>query len=327
MPASDLTVTIDGTALTRAVLAGLPDRVVDPKASSEPSAAMPLWLRGAIWACDPSAIEGLAAMAEAGAGLEREGLRASGDLLGGAGGSVAVIPIHGFISRRSSMWTALFGGAALMDIEAALRAAVNDPQVSAIVLDCDSPGGSVTGVHETFNAVRAANAIKPVHAVIGGLCASAAYWIASGASRISISPSAEAGSIGVFGVHADRSAFFAAEGITFSVFAAPATKAENLDVQPLTDDARLAMRRRVEGHYARFAADVAAGRGTTPEAVRDGYGNGRVVGSADAQACGLVDAIETPAAAIGRIADQLADRSRRLEIARFRSEVAGAAGA
>ena len=333
---TDLVVTIDGNALTRAILAGLPDRSVERAASaaggSEPAAAVPLWLRGAIWACDPSAIEGLAAMAEAGAnGIDRaaDTLRASSDLIASAGaaGAVAVIPIHGFISRRPSIWSAVFGGASLVELEAALRTAANDPQVSAIVLDCDSPGGSVTGVHEAFQAVRAANAIKPVHVAISGLCASAAYWIAAGASRIAISPSAEAGSIGVFGVHADRSAFFAAQGVTFSVFASPAAKAENVDVTPLTDDARLAMRRRVESHYARFAADVAAGRGTSAEAVRDGYGLGRVVGSADALACGLVDAIETPAATIGRVVDQLSDRSRRLELARFRSEVAGAAGA
>jgi capsid assembly protease len=335
MQAEDITVTLDGAALTRAVLAGLPDRIAPP-ASSEPSAAVPVWLRGAIWACDPAAIEGLAAMAEAGAaGIDRgavdrngDALRASSDLVASAGGgSVAVIPIHGFITRRPSLFSAFFGGASLIEIEGALRSAANDPQVSAIVLDVDSPGGSVTGVHETFQAVRAANAVKPVHVAIGGLCASAAYWIAAGASRIALSPSAEAGSIGVFGVHADRSAFFAAQGITFSVFASPAAKAENVDVTPLSDEARNAMRRRVESHYARFAADVAAGRGTTPEAVREGYGNGRVVGSADALACGLVDAIETPAATVGRVVDQLADRSRRLELARFRSEVAGAASA
>jgi len=320
MPPADLIVTIDGNAITRAVLAGLADRQVTASAS-EPSASVPAWLRGAIWACDPSAIEGLAAQAEAGTGLERAGITASTDLLA-PGGNVAVIGVHGFVTRRPSFWSSLFGGCSLVEFEQQLRAAVNDPQVSAIVLDCDSPGGSVTGVHEAFEAVRAANAVKPITATISGLCASAAYWLAAGASRIAISPSAEAGSIGVFGVHADRSAFFAAEGVTFSVFAAPAAKAEQLDVQPLTDQARAAMRQRVEGHYARFVADVATGRGTTPEAVRAGYGNGRVVGSVDALACGLVDAIETPATTIGRVVEQLSDRSRRLELARFRSEAA-----
>ena len=267
-------------------------------------------------------------MADAGANGAGEALRASSDpQLLAPGANVAVIGLHGFITRRPSFWSSLFGGLSLVELEGALRAAANDPQVAAIVLDCDSPGGSVTGVHEAFQAVRAANAVKPVHAVISGLCASAAYWIAAGASRIAISPSAEAGSIGVFGVHADRSAFYAAEGVTFSVFAAPETKAEGTDFQPLTDSARLAMRRRVEGHYARFVGDVAAGRGTTPEAVREGYGAGRVVGSADALSCGLVDAIETPAAAISRVVDQLQDRTRRAEIARFRSEVSGAGAA
>jgi signal peptide peptidase SppA len=323
MEKTDLVVTLDASAITRDVLAGLADRSVDPRRAASPSASadVPVWLRGAIWACDPSAIEGLAALADAAAADRVEVTRAStADVVPGPGGGVAVIGLHGFVTRRPSFWSTLFGGASLVDLEAALRDAVRDPGVSAIVLDCDSPGGSVTGVHETFEAVRAANAIKPVTVAISGLCASAAYWIASGASRIAISPSAEVGSIGVFGIHADRSAFYAAEGITYSVFAAPANKAENVDFVPLSDDARAAMRRRVESHYARFVGDVAVGRGTTPDAVRAGYGEGRVVGSADALAAGLVDVIEPPAATVARVVESLADRSRRAELARFRSE-------
>jgi capsid assembly protease len=320
----DLVVTVDGSALTRAIVAALPDRQVptlgalDPRASAE----VPVWLRGAIWACDPAAVEGLAALADAVAASDRvEALKASStDVVPGPGGGVAVIGLHGFVTRRPSFWSALFGGSSLVELEASLGDAVRDPKVSAIVLDCDSPGGSVTGVHEAFEAVRAANAIKPVTVAISGLCASAAYWIAAGASRIAISPSAEVGSIGVFGVHADRSAYYAANGVTFSVFAAPEAKAEAADVLPLTDAARAAMQRRVEGHYARFVADVATGRGVTPDAVRAGYGEGRVVGSADALLAGLVDVVESPATTVARVVDTLADRSRRSELARFRAE-------
>jgi capsid assembly protease len=323
MPAlNDLVVTLDASAITAAVLAAMPDRSV--VASAAPSAAVPVWLRGGIWACDPAAIEGLAALIDAREAREHESApRAETQFAPRGGpGTVAVIPVHGFISRRPSFWSELFGGMSLVELEAALRAAVNDPHVQAIVLDCDSPGGSVTGVHETFNAVRAANAVKPVTAVISGLCASAAYWLASGASRITLSPSAEVGSIGVFGVHADRSAFFASQGITYSVFAAPAAKAEAADVLPLTDEARAAMKRRVDEHYARFVADVAAGRHTTADAVRAGFGGGRVVGSTDAVAAGLVDAVETPDDAVAHVVDTLQDRSRRTELARLRSEVA-----
>lgn len=286
-------------------------------------ASVPVWLRGQIWACDPGAIEGLVALAEAGATERVDVPRAGiGERVVPGGGTVSIIPVHGFISRRPSIWSQLFGGTSLVELEASLRAAVNDPSVSAIVLDCDSPGGSVTGVHEAFQVVRDANAVKPISVAISGLCASAAYWLAAGASRIAVSPSAEVGSIGVFGVHADRSAFYAAEGTTFTVFAAPDAKAENVDVRPLTDEARAAMLRRVESHYARFVADVATGRGTTPAQVRAGYGGGRVVGSADALTAGLVDAVETPETTVARVVDQLGDRSRRSELARFRSETA-----
>lgn len=340
--AFDVTVTLDAAALTQAVLARAADVSWRPAPKGEPAAAgaaaraelssaptssapVPRWLRGGCWAFDLGAVDLYASLDDAGAiaALDRRpdptALSAAIDTRG-----IAILPIHGFITRRSTFWSQLFGGTALSEVEDAMRAAVADSTIKAIVLDVDSPGGSVTGVHETFEIIRAANAVKPVHAAISGLGASAAYWLASAASTIAVSPSAEVGSIGVFGMHADRSAYFASRGVTFSVFAVPTAKAEATDVVPLTDDAREAMRARVAGHYARFVGDVAAGRGVSVDAVRAGYGGGRVVGSEDALTSGLVDRIETPTAVLSRVADDLADRDRQLAIARFRGAVPSA---
>jgi HK97 family phage major capsid protein len=104
-------------------------------------------------------------------------------------------------------------------------------------------------------------------------------------------PSAMVGNIGVIGVHNDQTEADAKAGLKRTVISAGKYKAEG--VGPLTDEARGAMQSMVDQMYAMFVADVAAGRGTTATAVRNGYGEGRVLFPADALKAGLIDRIAT----------------------------------
>jgi len=82
-----------------------------------------------------------------------------------------------------------------------------DPSVRGVLLQVDSPGGSVAGVAEAHSAVSDLVAAgKPVHVHAGNLMASAAYWIASAASAITVGRSASVGSNGVYTVVYDYSA-------------------------------------------------------------------------------------------------------------------------
>ena len=83
----------------------------------------------------------------------------------------------------------------------------------AVILDIDSPGGTVAGTPELGAAVAALNGQKPVYAFSSGLMCSAAYWIASQAEAIYATPSARVGSIGVVQTVIDNSARLHAEGI------------------------------------------------------------------------------------------------------------------
>jgi len=64
------------------------------------------------------------------------------------GGAVAVLPVYGVIEHRSDWMTELFGGTSVDGLRAQLRDALADPAVRAVVLDVDSPGGTVAGVTE-----------------------------------------------------------------------------------------------------------------------------------------------------------------------------------
>jgi ClpP class serine protease len=86
-----------------------------------------------------------------------------------------------------------------------LATAARDASVSSILLDMDSPGGEAVGSFEAADAVRAAAGVKEVVAVVSGMAASAAYAIASAATRIVTTSSGISGSIGVVMLHADYS--------------------------------------------------------------------------------------------------------------------------
>ena len=114
--------------------------------------------------------------------------------------------------------------------------AMADKSVTSIVLDVDSPGGSVYGVSELARKIYQSRGKKPIIAVANSLMASAAYWIASAADEIHVSPGAEVGSIGVIAVHVDRSENNAKEGFNVSYITAGEYKAEGNPDAPLSED-------------------------------------------------------------------------------------------
>ena len=106
-------------------------------------------------------------------------------------GVVAVIPVFGVISHRAHMVADICGpgGTSTEMLQQTIRGAVNDPNVKAIVLDIDSPGGSVFGVQELADEIFAARSTKPILASANSLAASAAYWIGTAASELHVTPS------------------------------------------------------------------------------------------------------------------------------------------
>jgi signal peptide peptidase SppA len=208
---------------------------------------------------------------------------------------LAVIPLHGVLTPRPSLGLWWFGGTALDQAGAALRAAVADPAVATIALWVDSSGGAVAGTPEFAAAVFEARRHKPVVAVVDGMMASAALWIGAQASEIIATPSADVGSLGVLALHADVSRALDQAGVTMTVIAEPAGKTEGTPFQPLSDPARAHLAGRVREAYQMFVRDVARGRGVEPATVAARYGQGRMLSAASALAAGLVDRIEWPA--------------------------------
>ena len=156
----------------------------------------------------------------------------------------------------------------------------------------DSPGGSVLGLPETADAIHAANRVKPVRAFVTGIAASAAYWLASQASTITLTPSGEVGSVGVLDLHADISKALENSGVKLTAVTAGPHKVERAPFTSLSDDAKEHMQSSVDAWYGDFLGTIRRGRGARVSASSD-YGGGRMLSAREALAAGMVDFVSS----------------------------------
>lgn len=212
-----------------------------------------------------------------------------------SGGGIAVLPLYGVVTQRGNMLNDVSGpgSSSTQQFSSALRSALLDDTVSQILIDIDSPGGSVYGITELADEIVSARSQKPVIAVANSMAASAAYWIGCSASELYVTPGGEVGSIGVWQAHFDESQALAAEGIKPTLISAGKYKVEGNPYVPLDEEAQGFMQSRVNDYYATFTKAVSRGRGVPIAQVRDGMGQGRVLGADAALAQNMVDGIAT----------------------------------
>lgn len=261
------------------------------------------------WAIRPEVLDGivdLLAFRAAGGQLTGEEIR---ERVGGRPsrrdttkrGTVAVIPVYGVLSPRVDGIEEMSGGTSLDRIRGDFREAIADDSVTSVVLDIDSPGGSVAGIPEFAAEIQAARGTKPIIAVANTDAASAAYWIGAQADELVVSPSGEVGSIGVWSAHRDRSDQQAKQGVKTTLISAGKFKTEGHPFGPLSDEAKDAMQSTVDAYYEMFLSAVAEGRRTTVEDVRENFGEGRMVMATRAVSLGMADKVSTLEATVARL--------------------------
>jgi len=202
---------------------------------------------------------------------------------------VAVIPIHGTLVRRTVGLEAESGLTSYATLTQQLEEALGNPAVSAILLDIDSPGGESGGVFDLSDRIRAASQIKPVWAVANDMAFSAAYALASAASRVFVSRTGGVGSIGVIAMHVDQSEKDAQDGLHYTAVFAGDRKNDLNPHEPMSGEAHAFLKAEVNRIYGLFVETVARHRGLEPSAVRDTEA-GLFFGQA-AVAMGLADAV------------------------------------
>lgn len=171
-----------------------------------------------------------------------------------------------------------------------VRALANDRQVKALLVEVDSPGGSVAGGESLHDAIAAVAAKKPVVTVMRGEAASAAYMISVPAARIFARGTTLTGSIGVLLETGEISGLLDRIGISAQSIVSGPLKDQPGFTHPLSAEGRQVLQALVMDMYDQFVAMVAAGRHMDPARVRE-LGDGRAYTGRQALALGLIDAI------------------------------------
>lgn len=216
-------------------------------------------------------------------------------------GATAILPLRGVISHRAGGLEESSGGASVERFIGQYRSVMTNDAIGAVILDVDSPGGTVAGVQEIVAEMLALRGRKPVVAVSNSLMASAAYWIASAADEIVSIPSGTVGSIGVFTAHQDLSAALEKEGVKVTLISAGKFKTEGNPFEPLSDEAKAIIQARVDVAYAQFVKDVADGRKVSVADVKGGFGQGRAVTAKEALSAGMIDRVATLDQTVARL--------------------------
>lgn len=207
---------------------------------------------------------------------------------------LGIVEVSGSLTSGSTGYFGrLFGVLGYDDIRQALSEAAVDPEVKTIFLSISSGGGSVSGVDDLAKYVAKLAALKPVAVYTDSMMASAAYWLAAGATAIYAGPTAVVGSIGVLSVHTERSAQLKEDGIAVTVVRAGRYKALANSVEPLTEEALAEVQGQVNDVYDVFISHVAASRGVTVSTADTQMGQGREFLGKRALDAGLVDKIVT----------------------------------
>lgn len=212
-----------------------------------------------------------------------------------SGLNIAVLPLYGVVTQRANMVDDISGPGctSTQQFSAALRQLLADSSVGQILIDIDSPGGSVYGVSELAHEIIQARAQKPVIAIANSLAASAAYWIGCSASEFYVTPGGEVGSIGVWQAHFDYSKALEEDGVKPTLISAGKYKVEGNPYVPLDEQAQAFMQSRVDDYYNAFIEAVSVGRGASIQDVQTSMGEGRILGAQAALAQNMVDGIAT----------------------------------
>ena len=190
---------------------------------------------------------------------------------------VGIIDLHGPLMRQPDLISSLLFGATDMDlVTAAIAEAVARDDVKSVLLDINSPGGTVNGTPELAQAVADAAKLKTTYAFSAGQMCSAAYWIASQADAIYATPSARVGSIGVLLPMLDETKAFEQAGLKVELFAAGKFKSVGVPGVSLTDEQRAWLQADIDEIYGDFkAAVLARGRRITADVMEGQCFSGR----------------------------------------------------
>ncbi len=216
-------------------------------------------------------------------------------VLGSEGPKIAMVDISGAISMSGSSGTFGIGGNESLParVRQELDLARHDPEVSALLLRIDSPGGTVIASEVLYNEVKRWKAAtgKPVVAQMMGVAASGGYYVAMAADWVRAYPSTVTGSIGVIFVDLNVAGLLEKVGVADETLTSGAFKDAGSPFRPVREAERVQLRSVLDDMYNQFIDVVAKGRPKLDEARIRELADGRIYSARQAHEAGLIDAI------------------------------------
>jgi protease-4 len=200
---------------------------------------------------------------------------------------VAVIPLSGPVQSEAGGFL-FFAGSAITPqlVRSQLDKARADWSIKAVVLQIESPGGSVAACQEILTQIEKMD--KPIVVSFGAVAASGGYYIASKADKIIALPGTLTGSIGVISQVPNIEGLYRKLGIEMEVFKGGKYKDMYAGLRELTQEERGLMQKMTDQFYDQFVIAVAEGRGISEEKVRS-LATGQLYTGKQAKELGLVD--------------------------------------
>ncbi|WP_341755195.1 signal peptide peptidase SppA [Candidatus Tisiphia endosymbiont of Ptychoptera albimana] len=171
-----------------------------------------------------------------------------------------------------------------------LEKIIDDDKINALIVNVNSPGGTVVGSEKIYNILRKISAKKPVVIIMGTLAASGGYLISLGGDYIISHNGTITGSIGVIFQTLEVTDLAKTLGITFNNFKSGELKAAPNPTEKVTEAVRQAIMSNVQDTYDYFIELVALRRGLAIEEVKK-IADGRIYSGRQALKLKLVDAV------------------------------------
>lgn len=205
-------------------------------------------------------------------------------------GSIAVIDVNGRLAKRMGFFAEVCeGGTSTENLLKDFQTCLDNPNVSSIVFNIDSPGGEAFGINELASHIAAARGKKPMKAYISGLGCSGAYWLASAADEIICDKSALLGSIGVVSVWFDDTEFYKMLGVDKKVITSSNAPKKRLDLNKPEDLAEF--QSELDAIEKVFISSVAKNRNKKTDEVIKDFNQGGVLIGADAVKVGMANRV------------------------------------
>lgn len=206
----------------------------------------------------------------------------------GFGDKVAVIPLHSTILLSESTGMLAEQSTTPQTFKDMLKRAEGDGSIKAVVVDINSPGGSVVASDEIARAIEEFE--KPTVAWVGEMGASGAYYVASSCDYIVADRASIVGSIGVISIFPEYSRLMEKIGVNVTVVKGGEFKDFSTGFRPLTDEEKAMMEDIVGDIYDQFLTIVADNRNLSKSYV-ESVADGKVYTGKKAKELGLVDEV------------------------------------